>query len=88
MSYGCASVSYDCETGPREIIDDDANGLLVSRVGDVKGLAAAIARLLGDDVLRARLSQAAFNVRERFAMSRIMGQWDALIERIVLGRRG
>jgi glycosyltransferase involved in cell wall biosynthesis len=87
MSHGCASVSYDCETGPREIIDDGDNGLLVSRVGDVEGLAAAIRRLLEDDAFRAKLSQAALGVRERFAMSRIMAQWDALIHRTASERR-
>lgn len=46
------------DNGFSEFIRDGENGLLVGR-GDVRELAAALDRLLGDDALRARISAAA-----------------------------
>lgn len=74
MSQGCACVSVDCDTGPRDILTDGVDGLLVPQ-GDSAALAAAMARAMGDAELRARLGQAARDVRQRYAAGRIMDLW-------------
>ena len=43
MAAGVPAVSYDCPSGPREIIEHDVNGLLVLP-GSEEGLAAALLR--------------------------------------------
>lgn len=79
MASGCASVSYDCDTGPRDVIRDGDNGLLVGPEGDVAALAAAMDRLMADDTERRRLAAAGTEVRERFSPERILAQWDVVL---------
>ncbi len=80
MAYGCAAVSYDCDTGPRHIIRDGVDGLLVRPVGDVTALAAALGALMQDDTRRASMGRYATNVRERYSIGRISAMWDQLLD--------
>ena len=75
MSLGCACVSFDCDTGPRDIITDGVDGVLVP-AGDVAALARAMGRAMQDDDLRARMGDAARNVRTCFAVPRILTLWE------------
>ena len=52
MSKGMGVVSFDCPTGPADIVDDHRNGLLVP-AEDVEGLARAIREIVEDEELRA-----------------------------------
>lgn len=79
MAGGCASVAFDCDTGPADIIEHDANGLLVP-AEDTDTLAAALAALMDDPQRRARLGGAAQAVRERFSEERVLGDWKKLID--------
>lgn len=82
MSAGLPVIGYDCPSGPAEIICHEENGLLV-QAGDVEGLAAALDRLMDDEALRSRLGNAARAVQERFAIDRIMKQWQKIINNVV-----
>jgi glycosyltransferase involved in cell wall biosynthesis len=82
MAYGCAAVSYDCDTGPRDIIRDGIDGVLVRPVGDVGALAAALGTLMRDDELRARMSREAVTVRERYSIDAVLARWDALFAQV------
>ena len=77
MAYGLPAVSFDCETGPREIIRHEVDGLLVP-AGDVKGLAEALKKLMTDGDMRQRFSRRAVEVRERFSPEKIADQWEKL----------
>jgi glycosyltransferase involved in cell wall biosynthesis len=55
LACGLPSVSTDCKSGPREILEDGRSGLLVP-VGDPESMAAAILRLLGDAKLYGEMS--------------------------------
>jgi glycosyltransferase involved in cell wall biosynthesis len=77
MAYGCAAVSFDCDTGPRDLIRHEVDGLLVPP-GDVGALAQSLGRLMQDDALRAQMSARALEVRERYSMQRVLGLWDEL----------
>lgn len=76
MAHGCPAVSYDCDTGPRDIVSHEVDGLLVSPPGDVAALAVALGRLMGDPAERARLAARAGDVRTRFSSDRILSMWD------------
>jgi glycosyltransferase involved in cell wall biosynthesis len=79
MAHGCAAVSYDCDTGPRDIIRNEVDGLLVRPVGDVSALAEALDKLMGNDPLRKDMRIRAIEVRERFSPERILGLWESIM---------
>jgi glycosyltransferase involved in cell wall biosynthesis len=86
MAYGLAAVSFDCDTGPRDIIRHELDGLLVAQ-GNVAELTAALDRLMSDALTRQRFAERAVEVRERFSMERIAGMWEKLFEEIVLEQK-
>ena len=64
MSYGMACVSFDCKTGPRDIINDGVNGYLVEE-GNVEVLVSRLDELMGDDSLIHQFSEKAFGINKR-----------------------
>jgi glycosyltransferase involved in cell wall biosynthesis len=79
MAHGCAVVSYDCDTGPRDIIRHEQDGLLVRPVGDVAALARALDRLMADDAARERMAAGAADVRERFSLPSVLAEWETVL---------
>jgi glycosyltransferase involved in cell wall biosynthesis len=77
MAYGLPAVSFDCDTGPRDIIRHGIDGVLVAP-GDVDGMASALDTLMRDGRARARFAQRAVDARERFSMEKISHMWEAI----------
>lgn len=77
MACGLPAVAFDCDTGPRDIVRDGVDGLLVPP-DDVAGLAAALDRLMADASLRETYGARACDARERFAPARIRASWERL----------
>jgi GalNAc-alpha-(1->4)-GalNAc-alpha-(1->3)-diNAcBac-PP-undecaprenol alpha-1,4-N-acetyl-D-galactosaminyltransferase len=67
---GLPCVSYDCPTGPSELIVDGETGLLV-RVGDRDELARAIDRLAANPVFAEQLGAAALGRAQELEPSRV-----------------
>ncbi|MDD5631284.1 MAG: glycosyltransferase family 4 protein [Methylococcales bacterium] len=82
MAYGLAAISFDCDTGPRDIIRHELDGLLVPP-GDVTELTADLDRLMSDALTRQRFAERAVEVRERFSMEKVAGMWEKLFEEIL-----
>ncbi|MPW17418.1 glycosyltransferase [Paraburkholderia sp. CNPSo 3157] len=83
MASGCAAVSYDCDTGPRDIITHGDNGLLVRSVGDPDELADALNALMSRDHVREQMASRATAVAETFSGSRTMALWRQILEKTV-----
>lgn len=81
MAHGVPVVSFDCETGPSDIIRHEVDGLLVPPE-DVEGLSSALSRLMSDDVLRQKLASRAVEARERFSIFRIAEMWEELFKEL------
>ncbi|MFG3305485.1 glycosyltransferase family 4 protein [Streptomyces wuyuanensis] len=82
MRCGLPVVSTDCPHGPREIIEDGVDGLLVP-VGDEDAIADALLALINDDELRRRAGAAALKASERFDPARIAERHEALFSELV-----
>lgn len=78
MASGLPVVAFNCAFGPAEMIAHGENGLLIDD-GDVAALADALDCLMRNDALRARLGAAARADAGRFALDRIIVQWEALL---------
>lgn len=72
-------VSFDCPTGPAEIIRDGVDGYLIPQ-GDVKQLAEKIEFLITNGACRRRFSEESAGNLCLFKKSEIMKKWKALIE--------
>ncbi|HLR78834.1 MAG TPA: glycosyltransferase family 4 protein [Burkholderiaceae bacterium] len=78
MASGLAAVAVDCDTGPREIIRDGIDGVLVNPADDEEALAAYMSDLMAHPEKRQALARRAVDVRDRFSMPRIMTLWGKL----------
>ena len=81
MAAGNAVVSFDCPTGPRQLIRHEDNGLLVAPES-VDELADAIRRVLTDEELRRRLGRRARRGAREFDPAVVARQWDRLLRQI------
>jgi GalNAc-alpha-(1->4)-GalNAc-alpha-(1->3)-diNAcBac-PP-undecaprenol alpha-1,4-N-acetyl-D-galactosaminyltransferase len=82
MSIGCPCISFDCETGPAELIEHGVNSWLVPPE-DVSGLATALDHLMRDADLRIRLGAKARDIEKLYSVDSILGQWNALIASVI-----
>ncbi len=82
MASGLAVVAMDCDTGPREIIRDNIDGILVNPPEDADALAAHLSDLMARPLKRAALARRAVDVRDRFSVPIVMAQWERLLPRV------
>ncbi|MCD4526707.1 stealth conserved region 3 domain-containing protein [Nocardioides sp. cx-173] len=82
MAAGVPVVSFDCPSGPRAIIDDGVDGLLVAQ-GSEPALAAGLLRLATDRDLRDRLGEAALAKAATWDVEVITARWREVYETTV-----
>ncbi len=78
MSLGLPVIASDC-SGCRALVQDELNGLLFTS-GNAKALAARLDRLMGDPLLRDRLSKQGRDVIDRFDPTKIFQAWNRVME--------
>lgn len=77
MASGVPCVSFDCPYGPRNIIRNEEDGLLVDYLNS-QALADGLCRLIEDENLRKRLGRKARENIKRFSKDEIMDKWSRL----------
>lgn len=81
MACGLPVISFNCPCGPKAIITNEKDGLLVDN-GNVTALAQGIITLITDIRRRNSLAEAACNTAQRYTMSRIASEWVMLFENL------
>lgn len=82
MSYGLPIISFDCKCGPKDLITDGKDGILVKE-GDVQAFAASIVSLIKDRERRKVLSENTRLKINNFTEERIMEKWTRLFNEII-----
>lgn len=82
MACGLPAVCFDFKCGPRDIIVEGENGLVVPD-GDIEGLAEAMVRLMRNDELRKKMGENAKKVVETFSEEKVMNKWIELYEETI-----
>lgn len=78
LAIGTPVITVDCETGPREIIKNDYNGLLVSN-HDEKALAKAMKVLFEDEILYQICKSNAQKSVEHLSVTTLAQQWKLVL---------
>jgi glycosyltransferase involved in cell wall biosynthesis len=81
LSKGVPVVSFDCPSGPGEMITHGHDGLLVP-AGDTGALATSISRLIQDQSLRHQMGERALRTARRYERAAIGRQWAALLSEL------
>jgi len=81
MSVGLPVVSFDFKCGPRDIIKDGKNGLIVP-LGDCVALSGAMAKVMKDNRIRLEMSKQAKSTSEAFLEDAIMDKWVKLFNEL------
>jgi amylovoran biosynthesis glycosyltransferase AmsD len=79
MSCGLPCVSFDCPTGPADIIRHGVDGLLVEKE-NVDAMAEAICSLISNEEKRKTLAANAYEGVKRFSPEKVYGLWKDFIE--------
>jgi glycosyltransferase involved in cell wall biosynthesis len=79
MAVGLPVISYDCKSGPREILENGKYGVLVE-VGDYQSIAREIISLLRDDRRREKYSVMGQMQVEKFDAPKIAEEFKSLID--------
>ncbi|MCW2764843.1 MAG: glycosyl transferase, group 1 [Nocardioides sp.] len=74
MAAGVPVASFDCASGPRELIEHEVNGLLVGPES-VAGMASALLRLATDEDLRRRLGEGAVRSSRQYDAHTLAERW-------------
>ena len=80
MAMGLPIISFDCETGPRDIVIDGLTGVLV-KPGDTDQLATELDKLMQDEKRRAYYSENALKESQRFEPEAIVNKWCQLLSK-------
>lgn len=78
MAAGLPCVSFDCEAGPGDIIENGINGFLVEE-RNISELVEKIQSLIDDPILSEKISKNAINVRERYNLNSIGSKYFSFI---------
>lgn len=82
MECGLPCVSFSCPHGPKDIITNNEDGILVDP-NNIQGLADAIIYLIQHQNVREKMGQLAKQNIQRFAPENVMRKWDELFRELI-----
>ena len=81
MACGLPVVAFDFKCGPKDIIREGENGLII-RNGDIEALAEGMMRLMEDTGNRKRMSQNARKIVDTYSERVVMDKWIGLFNNL------
>ena len=81
MACGLPVISTDCPSGPTDIIEDGANGLLVPTENS-DALAGAMQRLMLSESERHALGNSALDVLRKYSISSVLECWQGVFDEV------
>ncbi len=82
MACGVPPIAFDCPCGPKDIINNLKDGILVNS-GDINELAEKICFLIENEEIRKDMGSYARKNAERFKIEHIAEQWKLLFEELI-----
>ena len=83
MSQGCACISFDCGGRQKEIIKTPEEGIIIEN-HDVLELAKWLEKMIQDDTLRYKLSNAGVKRAKDFDLDIIEEKWERIMRKIIM----
>lgn len=81
LSYGLPCIAFNCETGPRHIIKNNVDGMLIEKRNTI-AMADAISNLIIDEEKRKAMGENAIENVNRFTSESIYQLWENLFHSI------
>lgn len=78
LSYGCPIISYDCQTGPKDIVIDNNNGFLIEDANE-SDFVRQLMTMIESDSLREKFHKEALIMRKKFERDSIINEWQTII---------
>ncbi len=86
MACGVPPIAFDCPCGPKDIINNLKDGILV-KSGDINELAEKICFLIENENIRKEMGVNARKNAERFKIEHIAEQWITLFNKLVKSKK-
>ncbi|MBQ6244024.1 MAG: glycosyltransferase family 4 protein [Bacteroidales bacterium] len=83
MACGLPVVSFDFPCGPKDLIREGENGLLVPE-GNLDALASAMARMMSDENLRSSMSVKTAEIPQVYSEEVVMQQWTRCFQNLLI----
>lgn len=83
MSCGIPCVSFDCPHGPKDVIKNNEDGILVEN-GNTDKFAEELIKLMQDTELRKKMGEKARENSEKYLQENIMKTWSELFNEIII----
>jgi len=80
MAYGLPCISFDCDTGPRDIIQNGVNGILVNPNDKELGLSNAMDKIISNQEFRRKIANNSILLRDKYSLSNIIQKWNNILD--------
>lgn len=87
MAHGIAPIAFDIMTGPKDVLQDGALGMLLPDDDHVGRLTEALRILMSDHERRTRMGVNARAVLERYATPKVLAEWDLVLREAMVRER-
>jgi glycosyltransferase involved in cell wall biosynthesis len=81
MAMGLPIVSYDCPTGPADIVSHEKTGLLVPYM-NVQALAESLDKVMMNENIRRDFHKESLKEVEKFSVKNIVDKWEEVFKNL------